>query len=313
MSKNFVALLLAGSLAVAGGKLFSLNQKYADLQSQNQDLQGQVSNLKAQILKEHMKEETEYLAAQTAVEQLQGQIKTQKEQVTAAEQRLQSERNGGVGGKQLPGLRDKLSQEKQLIADLESRLHDVRVQQDGLRNQDKFYLQQAGMTQKQADDQLKSQISQQQQTLKEMYNQLKAYKQNSVVNPDYAEKYSELRAQIDVQKNTIQQLQDQRNTTNAQWGYQKSTSHSQNQQDLGTLKSSESNLQAQLLRERAALQTMNQDMSSGVQSQKSEEALIQTAQADFTTQKAKLQDLEAQLQQAEQHLAEVSPPKSAEQ
>lgn len=313
MSKNFVALLLAGSLAVAGGKLFSLNQKYSDLQSQNQDLQGQVSNLKAQLLKEHMKAETEYLAAQTAVEQLQGQIQTQKEQVASAEQRLQSERNGGVGGKQLPGLRDKLTQEKQVIADLENRLHDVRLQQDGLRNQDKYYLQQAGTTQKQADDQLKQQIAQQQQTLKEMVEQLKAYKQSSVVNPDYAQKYSELRAQIDVQKNTIQQLQDQRSNTNAQWGYQKSTSHSQNQQDLGSLKSSEQNLQSQLARERATLSTMNQDISSGVQSQKSQESLIQTAQADFTTQKAKLQDLQAQLQQAEQHLSEVTPPKSAEQ
>ena len=313
MSKNFVALLLAGSLAVAGGKLFSLNQKYSDLQSQNQDLEGQLANLKSQLLKEHMKEETEYLAAQSAVEQLQGQIKTQKDQVASAEQRLQSERNGGVGGKQLPGLRDKLTQEKQLIADLEQRLHDVRVQQDGLRNQDKYYLQQAGTTQKQADDQLKSQIAQQQQTLKEMYEQLKVYKQNSVVNPDYAQKYSELRAQIDIQKNTIQQLQDQRNTTSAQWGYQKSTSHSQNQQDLGTLKGSEQSLQSQLARERATLQTMNQDVSSGVQSQKSQEALIQTAQADLNSQKSKLQDLEAQLQQAQQHLSEVAPPKSAEQ
>jgi chromosome segregation ATPase len=318
MNKFLIFILLAGGAATAY-RLNVLGRQNADLTSQNQDLQGQLANLKAQLLREHMKDQTEFFAAQTAVEVLQDKVKTQKEQLATAEQRLRSQRNGGGGGKQLPALRDKIAEEKQVIADLEQRLHDLHSQQDSLRNQDKYYQQQAGLTQKQADDQLKSQIAQQEETLREMVEQAKTYRESSVVNPDYRQKYSEIRAQIDVQKAAIQQLKDQRTAVNAQWGYQKATSHTQNQQDLGSLGSSEQDLRTQLAREKAALQTMNQDMNSGVQSEKSLQVVIQNAQADFDAQKAKLADLQNQLQQAQAHLAQVTPtaappqPNTAEQ
>lgn len=307
MNRNSVYyLILLGAFALAGEKILSLGRQNTDLQSQNQDLQGQIANLKSQILKEHMKDQTEIFAAQTAVEELQNAVKSQKDTVASAEQRLNSEKNGG-GGKQLPNLRNKVEQQKQVIADLEARVREMHSQADGLRNQDKYYQQQAGVIQKQTDDQLKQQIAEQEQTLKEMQQQAQADRQNAVVNPDYAQKYQEMRANIEVQKNTIQQLKDQRSASSAQWGYQKSTSHSQNEQDVGSLRSNEHDLLEQLKRERATLATLNQDIQSGVQTQKSQTLLVQNAQTNYDNQKARLQDLESQLAQAQEHLAQLVP------
>jgi DNA repair exonuclease SbcCD ATPase subunit len=283
-------------------KVKDLSHQLEEMSSQKQDLQARFDNLQSQLLKEHMKEETDKLSQETVVENLQAKVKAQQEIVSVAEGRLRVEHNTTSTNRAVPALRDKLIQEKQVIAELEQHLKEVKDRENQLQTQDRFYQQQAGLTQKQSDEQLKAQIAEQEAVLKQMNDELKHYK----VNPwdSHTEDHAaQLKANIDVQKSTVQQLKDARSSTGAQWGYSKAATHSQSQQQLSELKTSEAQIQSQIQREKGASQSLDRDIQSGVQSQKSQDALIQSAEADLRDQKAKLADLQAQLKEAQNRLA----------
>jgi DNA repair exonuclease SbcCD ATPase subunit len=249
------------------------------------------------------------MSQQTLLSQLEEKIKAQKDVVQSAEDRVHREQNAGTAGAQIPNLRDKLNSEKQVIADLEARLKDVHDRQNALRSQDRAFQQQAGLTEKLTDDQLKVQIAEQEQVLHQMTEQMKQLRKYNPYDPMGRQtEIPELQAKIDVQKSTIQQLKDQRTQSTLQWGYQKAQTRGQNQQDLTDLKASDDQLTAQLAREKAAYQAMDKDIQNGVQTQKSQAALIQSAQADLQNQKAKLADLQSQYDAEQNRLKDLASP-----
>jgi predicted nucleic acid-binding Zn-ribbon protein len=308
-SSKLIMVLLAIALGASLLKVRELNHDYDLLSQTDQDTQARMQILESQLLKEHMKEQTALMSQQTALDQIQDKIKLQKDIVQAAEERVHREQNAGTAGTQVPALRDKLTTEKQVIDDLEVRLKDVQSRQGVLKNQDHYYQEQAGLTQKVTDDQLKAQIAEQEQILKTMNDQMKQIRKYNPYDPlGQNANAQELQAKIDVQKSTVQQLKDQRTQSTLQWGYQKAQTRGQTAQDVSDLKNTENQLQAQLSSEKAAYQSMDKDIQSGVQSRKSQTALIQSAQTDLQNQKAKLADLQSQLDAEQNRLKDLASP-----
>jgi len=299
------SLLLVVALAAGGFRIYQLSRQLSDVTSQNQDLEARYENLQNELLRAHVETQTAQMGQRSTVEALQSRIAAQRELLGNAEQRLRKVHNDGEVGKHLGGLREKLHEEGQLIADLNQQLKDIRDRRAQLLNQDKYYEQQAGVNQRQNDQDLGTQLAQQQQILQQLTNQLKHYK----VNPwdsDSSDEFNALQAKVAAQKSSVQQLKEQRAASGTQWNLQRAQIHSQSQQSLGDLKISEEQLQAQLQREKAAQASLQRDIQSGVQTQSSRSALLESAQSDYESQKAKLQDLQNQLQAAQQQLQNIS-------
>jgi DNA repair exonuclease SbcCD ATPase subunit len=308
-STKLILSLMTIALGASLLKVRELSHDYDQAQQQNQDTQARIQILEAQLLKEHNKEQTALMSQQSLLEQLQQKIKDQKDVVQAAEDRLRQLQSVGSAGSQVPSIRDKMKTERAVIDDLEAKLKETRDHESGLKNQDHLYQQQAGITEKAGDEQLRAQINEQEQVLKQMNEDMKKLRRYNPYDPMGRNiEVPELQAKIDVQKTTIQQLKDQLSQNTVQWSYQKAQTRSQNQQDLSDLKTTEDQLSAQLTREKAAYDSMQKDVQNGVQSQKSQQTLIQSAQTDLQNQKTKLNDLQSQLEAEQNRLKDLASP-----
>jgi chromosome segregation ATPase len=295
-----IILVLAGGAATSFVKLRDATSQNQALLQDNQKQAEQIKNLKATLLKEHLKEQSEYLAEKTTVEGLQQQLKQAQDSFALAEERARKAHNFGAGGEEIGSLQDKLNQQKSLIADLENSLHGVRDRLRQVGQQDSQNQQAYGTNQKLSDQDAKAQIQVQQDTLKQMIaqaNQLKKY-----LDYESQQKLKDLNAQIATQKNTVQQMKDQRGALSQQYSSEKNESHFVNETQKQELKRSEQDLQSQLNNEKSNFSKMQKDVQTGVSSKKAREDEIRTADADFRTQKAKVQEIQAQLQVEQQKL-----------
>jgi len=301
-----IILVLAGGAATSFVRLRDATSQNQALLQDNQKQAEQIKNLKATLLKEHLKEQSEYLAEKTTVEGLQQQLKQGQDSLSLAEERARKAHNFGAGGEEIGSLQDKLNQQKSLIADLENSLHGVRDRLHQVGQQDSQNQQAYGTNQKLSDQDAKAQIQVQQDTLKQMItqaNQLKRY-----LDYESQQKLKDLNAQIATQKNTIQQMKDQRGALSQQYSSEKSETHFVNETQKQELKRSEQDLQSQLANEKSNLAKMQKDVQTGVSGKKAREDEIRTADADFRTQKAKVQEIQAQLQVEQQKLQTLGTP-----
>jgi DNA repair exonuclease SbcCD ATPase subunit len=309
MSKNALLMILvfAGGAAVSVVRLrTALSQNQALIQ-ENQQQAEQIKNLKATLLKEHLKEQTEYLAEKTTVEGLQQQLKQAQDSLALAEARMNKAHNFGAGGEEIGSLQDKLNQQKSLVADLESSLKGVRERLHQVGQQDSQSQKDYGINQKQSDLDAKAQIQVQRDTLKQMIaqeNQLKKQRYDF----DAQQKLKDLDYQISQQKNLIAQMNDQRSATAQQYGSEKNQNHFISETQKQELVRSEQDIQAQVNNEKGNLVKMQKDVQTGVSGKKAREDEIRSAEADYRTQKAKVQEIQASLQVEQQKLQSLATP-----
>jgi chromosome segregation ATPase len=302
-----IILVLAGGAATSFVKLRDATSQNQALLQDNQKQAEQIKNLKATLLKEHLKEQTEYLAEKTTVEALQQQLKQAQDNFALADERARKAHNFGAGGEEIGSLQEKLAQQKSLISDLSNSLKGVRERLHQIGQQENQSQHDYGSNQKQSDLDAKAQIQVQQDLLKQMQaqaNQLRKQRYDF----DAQQKAKDLDYQISQQKNVIQQMQDQRNSVAQQYGSAKNQDHFVNETQKQELKRSEQDLQSQLNNEKSNLDKMQKDVQTGVSTKKAREEEIRTADADFRTQKAKVQELQAQLQVEQQKLQTLAPP-----
>ncbi len=297
--KNIVLILMCGGLFYAVYFAVMQNAKNDENTRLIQEQSAKIAGLSQNLRVSENTNQT-LLAKQTAtVEKLRADLKNEEEALEAASQRYQIANNVGIGGTIPSTWNDELQAERAAVKVLEQNLSNLDAQRPTPTLGSNNFNEQAKLDYQANMQSIDAQILSYNQSSATIKNQLAGMKKVAGLgNLQYQNQG--LNTQLTDNKNNVQQLIEQKHALQQQWKSQNDTVKDQNVTQRNDFVKNREQMRLALEDERVKLRDLEKQHQDAASSQKAQKDQLKKLEADYSIQKAKVQDLKAQLKIEEQ-------------
>lgn len=292
----FCLVLLAFSL-YWNQKFYFQNHKYAKELSK---LRSDVNKLDHDLIDARSDRQSRIEAERQAIKTLDSQIQTKTLELASLSEKVKGINDVDLSGNNPSTLEWDIRHQKEIVADFERQIKDIKAQEDQINNQSKIVQNQDKWSKAESENALQSQIAYQEQNLRDLQGRLSQAKSNRA-SSDVIRKYQD---QVNQQKDFLKGMKAQKQTLSRQWT-QVSAQHASTGQ-LAQLKETEKELKDRLQNEKNTLIQLQGNLNSDRQLADQHKKQVSQNQKNYQDKKAEIDNLKSQKADYERRLAALT-------
>ena len=283
---------------------FAIDRYRSAQRAQQQFLLSQserIAHLENEVNQEHAKLGMKKEELVQAIEDLKVKIQLEKNTLPAIEEALNRAKNRGTDSDSLTQVSREINQENQNLKDMDVAIQTIQKQRSSRKSDHGVANEQQKVWKQQQDALMAAKISDQQFELKTNELTLQTLRQQHY-NPNAHAQALALGAQIQDQKHSLQVMQEQKRQFDLTWSSGKAFTEEQNKAYQTSLTQSEQELKARKEQSKKIIAELDRTLSDLQRVKDSQRSEIERLTTQLKDEKKKIQDLESQLQEAEDSL-----------
>jgi DNA repair exonuclease SbcCD ATPase subunit len=281
----------------------SLYWNYAQNKQLNSELlkvsQLQSDNIKLEheLIQARDDKQLQISSERKVLQTLESDIAKINQQLAGLTGRLKGTNDVPLGGNNSSTLQWDIQHQKEVIADLERQLRDIKAQESQISDQNKAVQSQDKKSRSESELALQAQINYQEQNLRNIENTYNQARRDRAA----AEVQDKLKVQVEEQRKFVAAVKLQKQTLGVRWD-QVAAERGNVGQALAQLKGQETTLQDQIQTEKKNLDRLQKDLGANQKVAGAYKSQLSQIQKDLDSKRAQLTDLQEQKREHQQHL-----------
>ena len=300
-----LALVLFLALAAVSVRLQGLVAKNEELAQQNSEQARQINDLSARLEAEKRKSQQALETEEGDVSQLSGKLQSLRATMASTEQRLNEKKNSAPDTSEIARLESELQAKKDTLAEIQRQIDWMKEQKGALSAQGKQSQDTLNWNEKQAAEELRQKIVQQEAIVKKTSDDLAAARRDKL-NFTAQQQLPMMTQNLKDQKVNLQALRDQLRVVGIQSGADKSNSKAIVQTRTAGINQSLHELEGRLADEKKNSQAIERDLASARARVSGWQNEVRVLQGQYDSQKKEFNALSGDEREHENRVRELS-------
>ena len=300
-----LALVLFLALATVSVRLQGLASKNEELAQQNSEQARQISDLSARLEAEKRKSQQALETEESDVSQLSDKLQSLRTAMASTEQRLNEKKNSAPDTSEIARLESELQGKKDTLAEIQRQIDWMKEQKGALSAQGKQSQETLSWNEKQAAEELRQKIVQQEAIVKKTSDDLAAARRDKL-SFTAQQQLPVMTQTLKDQKVNLQALRDQLRVVAIQSGADKSNSKAIVQTRTAGINQSLHELEARIADEKKNSQAIERDLAAARTRVSGWQNEVRVLQGQFDSQKKQFNALSGDEREHENRVHELS-------